>query len=337
MLPGPIRKGSPQAPPNVERETYLHLIIDRSDAHGWENNLSTELRNLQSKFPSIRRARITYANYDIIDVVPALTGIDELIAQPPKALRKPLLEGGGLALDLALAHALRQHRDLDLDTRSSTASEGPPPRPVFIILSHNGAPRSLELELADKWTEGLDPLELYEWSDNHTLVTLRAAQTVATPLLRAGKSVRPYLPDRSLRFAPSATDDVLTYWSVQDAKWLPVESVRTARPAKEWSQAVALQFEQEDYARSPGDAKTNLKALVEASRMQGILLPNTSYIVVENSAQWKMLQLSERKTLGQNAALEFLETPAPPALYVALGFGAWMGIRRLRRKRGVRS
>jgi hypothetical protein len=37
-----------------------------------------------------------------------------------------------------------------------------------------------------------------------------------------------------------------------------------------------------------------------------------------------MLELSERQKLRQNAALDFRETPTPPALVVALGFGLWL-------------
>ena len=54
-----------------------------------------------------------------------------------------------------------------------------------------------------------------------------------------------------------------------------------------------------------------LKSIVATSRETGILLPATSYIVVENSAQWKMLQMKEKQKLGSLEALEFMETPEP--------------------------
>ena len=65
-----------------------------------------------------------------------------------------------------------------------------------------------------------------------------------------------------------------------------------------------------------------------ASRESGVMLASTSYIVVENSAQWRILEVSERKKLDQNSALDFKEAPAPSAAWLILGFGIWWGLRR---------
>jgi len=109
-----------------------------------------------------------------------------------------------------------------------------------------------------------------------------------------------------------------------------VAGATTQPNSASWSRAVSLQLQQQDQARNPGGSGIDLKTLVKASRESGVLLAATSYIVVENSAQWRMLDLSERQKLGQNTALSFRETPAPPALYVALGFGLWLVWRRRR-------
>ncbi len=85
---------------------------------------------------------------------------------------------------------------------------------------------------------------------------------------------------------------------------------------------------QQDHDRTPGDAGVDLKSLVKASRESGVMLPSTSYIVVENTAQSRMLDVSERKKLDQNAALNFKEAPAPSAVWLVLGFGLWMAWRR---------
>ena len=83
---------------------------------------------------------------------------------------------------------------------------------------------------------------------------------------------------------------------------------------------------------APGDAATDLKSLVQASRETGVLLATTSYIVVENSAQWRTLEASEKQKLGQNTALAFRETPAPPALWLAGAFIIYL-VTRARKKR----
>jgi hypothetical protein len=76
-----------------------------------------------------------------------------------------------------------------------------------------------------------------------------------------------------------------------------------------------------------------LAELVKSSRESGILIPATSYIVVENQAQWRMLERSERTKLNQNEALEFLETPAPSAFVLFGGLALWFFGRRAKRSR----
>jgi hypothetical protein len=79
-----------------------------------------------------------------------------------------------------------------------------------------------------------------------------------------------------------------------------------------------------------------LKSLVTASRETGVLLAVTSYLVVENSAQWRMLAESEKQKLGQNTALAFRETPAPPALWLALAFILYLSFRHRKNPLRVR-
>jgi hypothetical protein len=97
-----------------------------------------------------------------------------------------------------------------------------------------------------------------------------------------------------------------------------------------WLQAMSLQSRQQELDRSPGDSGISRRGLVEEARKSGVLLSSASYIVVENQAQWRMLETGERQKLGQNQALEFVETPAPPALWGVIGFFGWLFLRRWR-------
>ncbi len=83
-----------------------------------------------------------------------------------------------------------------------------------------------------------------------------------------------------------------------------------------------------------GGARVDLKGLLAASRESGVMLASTSYIVVENAAQWRMLDVSERRKLDQNAALDFKEASAPSWIWVGAGFGLWVGFRRWRARGG---
>ena len=78
----------------------------------------------------------------------------------------------------------------------------------------------------------------------------------------------------------------------------------------------------DDYRKSvfyPSTLNSVLPEIVARSRTTGVLVPLTSYIVVENSAQWKMLKRKENQALGADYALEFdefMESPAPSILYL---------------------
>ena len=321
--------------PAVERETYLHLIIDRSERNDFQGDLAAALRALREKFPAAGRARITLANFDVIDLVPELTPLDQLPRCEESTLQRVLPRAGGLDLDLAVAHALLLHRDADLDRASGQS--GPPARPIFVVLGGATATPPPALDLSTNWADLVPALEVHALSTDGTRVTHHAGRPGALPLLRLGGSMRPLLAGRLTRFDAAGESTLLEFWSPRANGWQPVEDA-TSQPASTlWSRAVSLQLRQQDHARSPGDAGVDPKSLVRSSRESGILLSSTSYIVVENEAQWRMIEQSEDRKLGQNAALEHLETPAPPALFVAISFLLWLGFRRRKRTGACRS
>jgi len=320
--------------PAAPREPYLHLIIDRSTDNGFTGDLAGAIRTLRENFPAAQRARVTLANFNVTNLVAPLTVLREMErdASLARDIRRLPPLSGGFALDLALAHALRQHRDLDLNVPASSGARISPPRPIFVILSRAARPRSQKLVLADAWADLVGAVELHELGAEGRLIVHRPGISRPTPLLRLDGVVRPLMAGRGVRFEPAmAADARLEFWSSEAFAWQPVSDINYQAADTPWSQAVALQFQQQDHACMPGNAGVDLAALVKASRARGILLASTSYIVVENQAQWRMLDLSEHQKLGRNAALDFKETPAPPALWLGLGFGLWLGFRRWRK------
>lgn len=322
--------GETRSLPPVAREAYFHLIVDRSRDSGYTGDFNAALRQLKERFPEVRRARVSLANYNVVDPVTTLTSLEKLPAFTAAELERVLPLAGGFAADLVLAHALHQHSESELD---QAASNAPPPRPIFVFLSRSAVPQTLELALTDAWADEVSALEIQLLGADGSFVAHHSSRPVNVPLLRYGDAVRPLLPGRPVHFPPARGDEPVCFWSPETSRWEAFPSVVRQAPASPWSRAAALQLQHQDHARSPGDAPANLKALVQASRESGILLPETSYIVVENAAQWRMLDLSERKKLEQNAALAFRETPAPPALWLVLGFGAWIAFRRVRQRR----
>ena len=308
--------------PEVGLPAYLHVIVDRSADNGFDGDLAAALVKVAEKFPGTQVRRVTLANYETVE-------------QEATAVRLGALPlRGGLLVDLALAQAIRRHGEVELDT---PRSDELPARPVFVILGKKAIPMPSTFDWTDAWVDLLPTLEVHGVDAEGAATVLRAAEKVDAPLLRLGESVRPLKTGRTVRFkANGKSEDPLEFWSPGELAWKRVESVVEQTAEAAWMRAVALQLAQKDYERSPGGSPVDLKALVAASRESGVMLASTSYIVVENAAQWRMLDVGERKKLDQNAALDFKEAPAPSWVWLSAGFGLWIGWRRWRTSRRER-
>ncbi|MBL9207566.1 MAG: MSEP-CTERM sorting domain-containing protein, partial [Opitutaceae bacterium] len=313
--------------PGVVRPAYLHLIVDRSEDGSFDAPLSTIAPLLAKRFPADLPIRISYANHDIRMPTRTLASQSHLPETPPEFM---LSRQGGLLLDATLAQALQVHRAVELDPPVAPAT--PPPRPIFVILSRTAKVRPLVLPLTEAWSGLLDTFELHELGADGTWLTHAPPATATRPLLRCGRSVRPVSSRGAVSFRGETDSRALEFWSPDDAAWKLVPAPAEVPGTSPWSRAVALMLVQEDTRRSPGDSGPTLPELVSRSREQGVLLPSTSYIVVENEAQWRIMERTEARKLGQNEALDVLETPAPSVWILAGGVGLWLTWRRRRRR-----
>jgi hypothetical protein len=110
---------------------------------------------------------------------------------------------------------------------------------------------------------------------------------------------------------------------------------RWAAGARAWR--LWLEMERDPFAAD----SLRLQALASAKE-SGVLTPIASYIVVENTLQWKMLALKERQTKSGAAWLDTVESddpiaaPAPGFLLLAAPFALFLLARRLRASNKIR-
>ncbi len=310
--------------PPVAREPYLHLIVDRSLDNPFRGDFALALRDLRRRFPAAHFGRVTLANHNVASLVSPLTPLDEL-PERMRAYDRAMAPAGGLLLDLALAHGLRQHASQELDV--ATPSLAPPPRPIFVVLGKTAAVRTLAAPLATAWSDVVPGLEVHDYGDDGTFRTsLAQTSAAAVPLVRAGRSLRPVRGPAPVRFI--STPDPIEYWAAVERRWLPVADLRSRSQPGAWGRAMSLLLRQHDAERNPGGAGDDRRSLVLAGRDAGLMTHATSYIVVENAAQWKLLDVGERRKLAQNDALDHVETPAPGWAWLACGFAIWLAVRR---------
>lgn len=296
--------------PAVEREHYLHLIIDRSQDNGFAGTAEEARQLTRAAFPNLNTSRITLANYNVLE-------------QAEDFGMESLSLSGGFDLDKALAHTIAQYSSKVLDTANDT----PPAEPIFIIVGRTALQELPELKKTQIWKSQLSALQVYSAGRGSTDLKQLTPEIVnARPIIRVGSSQRPAHPRRSLIF--TNTGDQPEYYDPQSPEgWHPLKHDHHDT-SDLWTQAISLWVQNHRYAASPGSAQSTLKDLVMDSRKSGVLIPATSYIVVENEAQWRMLEKKENQKLEQNEALDFLETPAPSGLILVLGFGLWISWRK---------
>jgi len=97
-----------------------------------------------------------------------------------------------------------------------------------------------------------------------------------------------------------------------------VGSVQPLSANSRYSRGVFAWLKYLSLVQNPSKIAVLLPEIVRLSRGSGILVPSTSYLVVENPAQWKALELKEKQKLANREALEFTDSPEP-STWILLG------------------
>jgi hypothetical protein len=329
--------------PTVTRQPYLHFIVDRSAAAtNLTDNLLERLARLEDQAPGVaKNRRITLVNYEWLDMGP-----DEV----PSA--KSLPRRGGFCYDRAIAHALLQAQEA-----GGGMAQGDKPRvPVFVVIAANGAmsPRTVDLTPFQRLVPDMPVYYLatdsglsevpFDGSATQTVSHIRHPAPVV--LFRSEQRLAASLPDAALAWitfppVPGSSSLVLKggtaatpsegsgaaapprtstpkVFDPSRAAFRPVAGVRSVSDGR-YTQGLGLWAAYRETLWSPDTLDERLPQLVTASRASGILTPLTSYMVVENTAQEKILARKEKQALGAQKALEFEEPqrmPEPGAVWL---------------------
>lgn len=294
--------------PAMPRSTYLHVLLDnRADAPTMSEiwpKIEAAAREL-----GVDRCAISLANFEARAIT---TNLVSLVEAKNTLLTASVPARGGFCRDRALKHALRKWRQQQPDLA-----------PVFLVISDATNQPAADPDLAwfaSSWpgADGFTTLNneghLQEW-DWAGRERTPAGQTSWTTLELGGQThwipVSETMPVLLLDAAGGVSGD----HEIRDERY--------RQGATAWLKSFRR------WAGSGGDVRD----IVEASRAGGILVPAASYIVVENSAQWRFLEQSEKQKLGQNTALEFRDAPEPASWLLALGFLVWTVWRKARQTR----
>jgi hypothetical protein len=332
--------------PPVARQPYLHFLVDRSVGAPPLRVLLARARAIAGRFPGVREGLVSAGNYEWLDLTSSLVPLEGLASLDPAAAERALPARGGFC------HGPGMKRALVLFADRCAAPASPNPwllrYPIFVVLRAGGSAEIAEDDLAvfaeaapeaASWwlSRRAGHLEARPFGsvppptsppppNAQRTVLLKAGPAVAAALLPAVEPTVLHLPNPPPGLRAEVFDPAR-------GGFRPLEPLARLDTASRYAQGAAVLALDRAFALDPSACATGLARLVRLSRASGILAPATSYIVVENSALWKRLQLAEKQKLANQQALEFTETPEP-STWLALGGGLAL-LALLRRKHPI--
>lgn len=317
-----LNQASLQRLGTVTREPILHLLLDVSKGtsaatDGWQDRIQGVL----ARFPRARTVVISKVNRRVVQtsslhpataegIRAALGGIDG--SQVPRI--------GGFCPERAIKHLLT------IRTTGDACRE----IPVFVACPGADSELIRDNDLAPFASALPDhPVYYVAGSDNRFIRTdFRTGLSEQVDHPDAVANVIPISNDRgsavALKDGPGALvtlpkDAGRIRVALDDADDKPVvDSVALADDSR-YARGLRLWARQQHADRNPHQVDEALPGLVRDSREERILIPATSFIVVESDAQWKMLVQKEEQALAADHALEFdehQESPAPPGWFL---------------------
>lgn len=330
--------------PEMKRRPYLHFIVDRSEGTKLVPSETVEaIRKVAAKFPEATACRVTAANYEFSDLTEGLLPLDHVEKLRAVPSSRWLSGRGALLYERAIKRGLLSYRD------AFSASDEKSPwfgsYPIFVVLSSSLADQPGETDMA--WFAGVAPdadgyfaaspgasLEKYGFDGK------RAGEVSAVPrgvrVFRSGSGLAVVGSEGVARvdFPQKSDFSAIEVYDPVRNRFEPVAGVQKVKEETRYARGLAAMERSEHLVEDPSEAQGTLRSIIKASRSAGVLVPSSAYIVVENSAQWKMLKLKEQQKLGNQKDLDFMESPEPSAAVVALLAGvfiAWRGRTRARK------
>ena len=307
--------------PMTVREPYLHVLVDASaGAVDFLPAVERQIDTLLERGPDVQHLRIDLVNHGSHPVSEAMldrtTWRDAWRAALAKT--KP---SGGFWPQRAINHVVYQHARFD---------EGHDHVPAIVVLS--GA--------AVTWdTNGFLPEHAPDITVD-TFDSLLPSSPRPITILRRGENIA-WMDHERGGWAVLPGQGEVEVYEPATKNWKPVAADVQLLPESRYARWAELRAMENTMASLPVGAESLRGRVLEVSRDSGMLSQHTAYIVVENSAQWKMLERKEKDALKANQALTFDEfqethvTPEPAVwlmltLLAPLAAWRWVAVRRRR-------
>lgn len=307
--------------PQVQREPYLHFLVDMSkgSAYATPDRLRASLESIAKPFPKTTPARLTFVNFETREAFGGRTvSLEQLLSAPDAELTSPTQ--GGLLASRAIKEVLWQNHLLLSSGNAEALSRFPQ---IILLKGSERANRPEESAKLEEFARLASDLPGY-WAHNLASGTSEFVPFVSLNT-QSEKSPVHIFQVGGLRFAspagkaaawvstapPPVTPSQIEAFDPAGGKFISVGSVeQPSNPA--YGKAIApWSLEMRRLFEPWKQKKEALGELLALCRATGILVPSAAYMVVENTAQWKMLERAEKKATRAWRCRKPFPSPAP--------------------------
>jgi MYXO-CTERM domain-containing protein len=298
------------------------------------------MRGVLAQFPGVRWVRVTAANYERRTLTVGLWPVENLDALAALPETDWLPARGGFLRDHAVKSVLVQN--------AAAWQRAIPTEPLFgltpaVVVLRGSAVESiaddglahfagLVPDADGYWERSIGGvLEACAWDG--TRRTFSPFVPAGLHVFRSGNRLAACRVDSDqptvAEFAGPNLSDDLEVFDPTSAMFSPVPEILPVAEVSRYARGVDAWQHDAAHRLAPGRSPHGLREIVRASRDSGVLVPSTSYIVVENSAQWRALERKETQRLNGRQNLDLMESPEPSTALVGLLAAAFL----LRRRR----
>ncbi|MCB1094738.1 MAG: MSEP-CTERM sorting domain-containing protein [Verrucomicrobiae bacterium] len=308
--------------PMIQREPYLHFIIDWSaKSAATPAMIQSAIESASSIVPEAKLGMASLVNFETVQVNDQAIPLD-LLAEAVAGARDQLPRRGGFTPGRAM-HGILVN-DAKRFQIAQPGDDAFSRFPVFMII---GADRAIDLQGDDlPWLAKLLPDAPAYYTLNSTGDGWRAtgfeigasAWGVLSPVhvfQIGGQNLVARAKSPGIAHAHGGinlTDPLsLTVFDSGTSQFAPVLAAISLAENEPYAQALSLWRRQQLAIADPASVGQNsLREIVLQSRESGILTNATAYIAVESHAQWKLLEEAEKQKLKAGKAFELGEAPA---------------------------
>jgi hypothetical protein len=300
--PRQLRASGSQPTPEAP---YLHVIIDAS-AGADPAALAQRIPALALQAGAIHDVVVSAANYEFATVPDAPAPIEEA-GSLAKRLRLP--SRGAFCRDRALKCALAWHD-----------KHAPSRKVVLGVITGSGS----DMVVADE-----DLSYFAAWHPTVAGYLELSGTNAIRGLDFQHKPVKSVLQETTSLSVDGATVQVPLANDEPVAIALPLgQAGDRAITNERYRKGAAAWLRYAGWLRHPAGRDMERRSIVADSRVAQILTPLTSFIVVENSAQWRLLESKEKQKLKNHDELELEKAPEPSSWLLAVGLAVWVFWRR---------